>query len=139
MGKASSSLSCAEDLSQWELSFIGHFKAHEDSSSVSFMAGDWAISFGLGPHVICEPQARPFTCKSSFTAFLVEPSTPMLMPGGFSFCGNGRSSSPELASVISSMPSFTFCRPSPGPQEVRHRASFLDSMASTSATYTCLN
>ncbi|KAJ8448676.1 hypothetical protein Cgig2_010563 [Carnegiea gigantea] len=118
------------------VSCSGHLEDRADSSSVSFMVRDQDISFGLGPHVICEPQSRPFTCKSSFTAFLVEPSTPMLLSYGFSFYNNDRSSSVELASRIPSMPRFPYCSLSLGPKEVTRAASFSGSMVSTSATYT---
>ncbi|XVF52813.1 hypothetical protein PTKIN_Ptkin05aG0048800 [Pterospermum kingtungense] len=54
-----------------------------------------------------------FTCKSSFSSFLVENGTPCSEPEGFSFSFSScfQSSIAELSPPIPSMPSFTFLTP----------------------------
>lgn len=81
-------------------------------SSSLFMARNDDISFGLGSPVICET----FSCKSSFSTFLVEPVTPLVNSCGFSFRSSGGSSNTTLdfCTPIHSMPSFTFFGPGTG-------------------------
>lgn len=74
------------------------------------MSRDQDISFGTGSHIMCDAQSSSpaFSCKSSFSSFLVSPSTPHFTSGAFSFRSCGSSSSLEFCSPIPSMPSFTF-------------------------------
>lgn len=67
------------------------------------------ISFGIGSPIICET----FSCKSSFSSFLVEPVTPFVNSCGFSFRSSGGSSNTTLdfCTPIHTMPSFTFFGP----------------------------
>ncbi|KAI3691063.1 hypothetical protein L2E82_49279 [Cichorium intybus] len=80
-------------------------------TSSLFMARNDDISFGLKSLIICET----FSCKSSFSSFLVEPVTPLVNSCGFSFCSSGGSSNATLdfCTPIHSMPSFTFFGPGP--------------------------
>ncbi|CAI9274006.1 unnamed protein product [Lactuca saligna] len=87
-------------------------------TSSLFMARNNDISFGLGSPIICET----FSCKSSFSSFLVEPVTPLVNSCGFSFhssggsgTGSGSSNTTALdfCTPIHSMPSFSFFGPGP--------------------------
>ncbi|XP_050387856.1 calcium-dependent protein kinase 26-like isoform X1 [Argentina anserina] len=82
------------------------------SFTASFMSRSQDISFGTVSPSICEAQSPTFTCRSSFSSFLVEPSTPCLASGGLSFSSNGVSNCLEFSSPVSSMPSFAFFSPS---------------------------
>lgn len=92
-----------------ELEIEGH------PSSSLFMARNDDISFGVGSPMICEA----FSCKSSFSSFLVEPATPLLNSCGFSFRSSGGSSNTtlEFCTPIHSMPSFRFFGPGPEAEE----------------------
>uniref|UniRef100_A0A5B6Z892 non-specific serine/threonine protein kinase n=1 Tax=Davidia involucrata TaxID=16924 RepID=A0A5B6Z892_DAVIN len=81
------------------------------SFSTSFMARDQDISFGTGSPIICDAQSPAFTCRSSFSSLLVEPSTPCLESGGFSFGSSGESNTLEFSTAVPSMPSFAFFSP----------------------------
>lgn len=78
----------------------------------SLMARNQDISFGTAP-VICDVQSPTFACRSSFSSFLVEPSMPCFVSGGFSFCSSGDSNALEFSPPVSSMPSFVFFSPDP--------------------------
>ncbi|KAL1827233.1 hypothetical protein ACET3Z_005645 [Daucus carota] len=52
-----------------------------------------------------------FTCKSSFSSFLVDQRTPCSISGGFSFSSSYEPNIPDFSSPIPSMPSFTFFSP----------------------------
>lgn len=82
-----------------------HLEARGGSFSVSIITRDQDISFGTRSPALIEPQSPTFTCRSSFSAFLAEPSTPDFTRGGFSF-----------HSPIPSMPSFTFFSPIAAPE-----------------------
>ncbi|OMO85986.1 hypothetical protein CCACVL1_09881 [Corchorus capsularis] len=71
------------------------------------LSRDQDISFGAGSPIICDVQTPTATCRTSFSSFLVEPSTPCLASGGFSFC-SANSDTLEFSSPIPSMPSFAF-------------------------------
>jgi len=118
------------DSHETEVSCFGHLEAQGESLSVSFITRDQDISFGnRSSALISEPQSPTFTCRSSFSAFLVEPSTPDLATGGFSF-----------RSPIPSMPSFTFFSPAPlaEQQEDDHIAGLLGNRESPEASDTIL-
>ncbi|CAN6709636.1 unnamed protein product [Malus baccata var. baccata] len=84
-----------------------------DVAGSSFcMSRSQDISFGSGSPSVCDAQSPTFTCRSSFSAFMVEPFTPQLASGRFSFCGDGESNGLEFSSPIPSMPSFSFFSPS---------------------------
>lgn len=84
--------------------------------STSFMTRNQDISFGTGSPIIDDGQSPVLTCRSSFSSFLVEPSTPCFASGVFSFRGSDGSNTLEFATPISSMPSFAFF--SPGSESV---------------------
>lgn len=83
------------------------------SLSSSFMARSQDISFGAGSPIIHDSESPALTCKSSFSSFLEEPSTPLINSCGFSFCSSGGSDNLEFSTPIVSMPSFTFFSPGP--------------------------
>ena len=84
------------------------------SFSTPFMSRNQDISVGNGSPITSDDTQSPaFTCRSSFSSFLVEPSTPCLASDGFSFHGSGDSIGigTEICSPIPSMPSFAFFSP----------------------------
>lgn len=81
--------------------------------SSSFMARNQDISFGAGSPIVRDQESPAFSCKSSFSSFLVEPTTPLLNSCGFSFCSSGGSDTLEFSTPVVSMPSFTFFGPVP--------------------------
>ncbi|CAO2821096.1 unnamed protein product [Amaranthus hypochondriacus] len=93
---------------EYGVSCSEHLITRENSISVSFIARDQDISFGTGSAVNCEPQSPTFSCRSSFSTFMVEPSTPTLVSSGFTFRSSGDFKALEFVSPIPSMPSFTF-------------------------------
>ncbi|KAK1356655.1 Protein kinase domain-containing protein [Heracleum sosnowskyi] len=52
-----------------------------------------------------------FTCKSSFSSFLIDQRTPCSISGGFSFSSSYEPNVPDFSSPIPTMPSFTFFSP----------------------------
>lgn len=52
-----------------------------------------------------------FTCKSSFSSFLIDQGTPCSISGGFSFSSSYEPIVPDFSSPIPTMPSFTFFSP----------------------------
>ncbi|CAK7337181.1 unnamed protein product [Dovyalis caffra] len=87
-----------------------------DSGGSSFsilMARDQDVSFGAGSPIIHDVQSPTFTCRSSFSSFLAEPSTPSFESGGFSFRSCDDSNALQFVSPVSSMPSFAFSSPGP--------------------------
>ncbi|KAJ6294592.1 hypothetical protein OIU76_022635 [Salix suchowensis] len=86
-----------------------------DLGSNSFsmlMARDKDVSFGTGSPIIHDVQSPTFTCRSSFSSFLGEP-TPSFVSGGFSFRSSDDSNALEFISPVSSMLSFAFSSPGP--------------------------
>ncbi|KAL6961823.1 calcium,calmodulin-dependent protein kinase [Sarracenia purpurea var. burkii] len=79
--------------------------------STSFMTRNQDISFGTGSPIIRDTQPPFVTCKSSFSHLLVDPSTPCLASGFFSFHSSGGSSTREFSTPISSITSFAFFSP----------------------------
>ncbi|KAL5567793.1 hypothetical protein UlMin_024368 [Ulmus minor] len=86
----------------------------EGSSSFSspFISRKQDISFGNASPITSD-MSPSFTCRSSFTSFTAEQSTPPLASVGFLFCPGGDSFSLEIASPVQSMPSFAFFSPGP--------------------------
>ncbi|KAE9592610.1 hypothetical protein Lal_00028537 [Lupinus albus] len=97
------------------------------SFSASFMSRNQDISFGVGSPA-CDTQSPTFTCRSSFFPF-VEPVTPCVVSGGFSFRSAGDSTDLEFSSPIPSMLSFSFLSLSP---VVEQKSCKLDCSANTS-------
>ncbi|XWS50599.1 hypothetical protein CRYUN_Cryun12cG0100600 [Craigia yunnanensis] len=104
------------------LQVLDHLWMKDDESSelVYQSCGEWGfgsgsfslsrdqdISFGAGSPIIYDVQSPALTCRTSFSSFLVEPSTPCFASGGFSF-RSGNSDTLEFLSPIPSMPSFAF-------------------------------
>lgn len=75
------------------------------------------ISFGAGSPIVDDAQSPVLTCRSSFSSFRLEPSTPCFASGVFSFHSSSGSNTLEFATSISSMPSFAFF--SPGSESVQ--------------------
>ncbi|KAL0299471.1 UNVERIFIED_CONTAM: Calcium-dependent protein kinase [Sesamum radiatum] len=74
----------------------------------SLMDRSQDISFGTGSPIKSEVQSSLLTCKSSFSAFLADPSTPLLEAGGFSFHSSAGSTTLEFSTPILALPSFAF-------------------------------
>ncbi|KAL0317734.1 UNVERIFIED_CONTAM: hypothetical protein Sangu_2187700 [Sesamum angustifolium] len=72
------------------------------------MARSQDISFGTGSPIKSEVQSSLLTCKSSFSAFLADPSTPSLEAGGFSFHSSAGSTTLEFSTPVLALPSFAF-------------------------------
>ncbi|XP_030533295.1 calcium-dependent protein kinase 26-like [Rhodamnia argentea] len=100
-----------EVLNLWECRASGGFDDLGVSLSATYMPRDQDISFGHRTHITCETQSPTFTCRSSFSSFFPEPSTPGLASGGLSFRSCGSSGALEFSSPIPSMPSFSFFSP----------------------------
>ncbi|KAJ7970026.1 Calcium-dependent kinase [Quillaja saponaria] len=88
-----------ETLSNGKLDVDGSF------FSASFMSRNQDISFGTAS------ESPAITCRSSFSSFMVETSSPPSASGGFSFRSAGDTSDLEISSPLSSMPSFAFLGP----------------------------
>ncbi|KAI4347494.1 hypothetical protein L6164_008304 [Bauhinia variegata] len=119
-----------EQLSEHEIQSGGEWDIGGNSFSASFMSRHRDISFGAGSPV-CDAQSPTFTCKSSFSSFLVEPSTPCSASGGFSFQSLGNSPGLDFLSPVPSLPSFAFLSPS---SVVEQRSCSLEFATNTSNT-----
>ncbi|OIW20559.1 hypothetical protein TanjilG_14958 [Lupinus angustifolius] len=100
-----------EQLSEHRIQSCEECDVGRSSFTASFMSRNQDISFGVGSPA-CDTQSPTFTCRSSFFSF-VEPVTPCLVSGGFSFQSAGDSTSLGFSSPIPSMLSFSFLSPSP--------------------------
>ncbi|KAF8379404.1 hypothetical protein HHK36_028839 [Tetracentron sinense] len=81
------------------------------SFSAAFIARNQDVSFGAESPVCGDAQTMhspAFTCRSSFSSFLVDASTPCSVSGGFSFSSCGKLSTLEFSSPVPSMSSFAF-------------------------------
>lgn len=90
---------------------FGEWVVAGGSVSTSFMSRNQDISFGTGSPITCDAESPTFTCRSSFSSFLTEPSTPCQASGRFAFCSHGDSNALEFSSPVPSMPSFAFFSP----------------------------
>ncbi|KAK7314956.1 hypothetical protein VNO77_33488 [Canavalia gladiata] len=100
-----------EQLSEHKIRSCEEWDVGGSSFSASFMSRNQDISFGTGSPT-CDAQSPTFTCRSSFSSFLVEPVTPCLVSGGFSFQSTGDSpTGSEFSSPVPSMLSFSFLSP----------------------------
>lgn len=88
-----------EDCKEWDLG--------SGSFSTQIIPRNQDISFGTGSPVFSDDESPAFTCRTSFSSFLQEPSTST----GFSFCSPGDSGASEFTSPLPSMPSFSFFSP----------------------------
>ncbi|KAJ1386357.1 Serine/threonine-protein kinase, active site [Sesbania bispinosa] len=100
-----------EQLSEHSIRSCEDWDVGGGSFSTPFISRNQDISFGAGSPT-CDAQSPTFTCRSSFSSFLVEPVTPCLVSGGFSFQSTDDSPGLEFASPIPSMLSFSFLSPS---------------------------
>uniref|UniRef100_A0A5B7BFV3 non-specific serine/threonine protein kinase n=1 Tax=Davidia involucrata TaxID=16924 RepID=A0A5B7BFV3_DAVIN len=105
----------------------GQLEIGGGSFSTPFIAKNQAPSA-----TVCskEGNSPAFTCRSSFSSFLVDNGTPCSISEGFSFSSCCESNAPEFSSPIPSMPSFTFFSPSseikPGNDGFKAKMSILD-------------
>ncbi|XP_077245694.1 phosphoenolpyruvate carboxylase-related kinase 1 isoform X2 [Tasmannia lanceolata] len=91
----------------------GQFDLAGGSFSTSLISGNRDLSFGTGSPVIGnvqQEQSPTFTCKSSFSSFLLD-ATPCSASGGFSFRSSCESNDLRFSSPVPSMPSFAFLSP----------------------------
>ncbi|KAK6936391.1 Protein kinase domain [Dillenia turbinata] len=77
-------------------------------SATSFMARDQDISFGAESPIPGDSRSPTAICRSSFSSFLVDPSTPWVVSGGFSFQSNDEPQDLVFSTPMTTMPSFTF-------------------------------
>ncbi|XP_028807145.1 calcium-dependent protein kinase 26-like isoform X2 [Neltuma alba] len=96
-----------EQLIECDIQSWGEWDVGDSSFSVPFMPRNQDISFGA-ESLACDAQSPTFTCRSSFSSFLMEPSTPCSALGGFSFQSPSDSAGLDFSSPVSSMPSFAF-------------------------------
>ncbi|MED6219949.1 hypothetical protein PIB30_040494 [Stylosanthes scabra] len=100
-----------EQLSEHKTGSCEEWDVGGGSFSASFMSRSQDISFGASSPT-CDAQSPTFTCRSSFSSFLVEPVTPCLVSGGFSFQSTKDSNDGlEFSSPVQSMLSFSFISP----------------------------
>ncbi|GMH09044.1 hypothetical protein Nepgr_010884 [Nepenthes gracilis] len=114
----------------------GHLGVGGGSFSVPLMARSQDVSFGNGSPIICELQSPTFTCRSSFSAFLVEPSTPGIISNRFPLHSGGGPTGLEFSSPVSSMPSFAFFSPSSMADQGNHTLDFSVDLARADAVGT---
>ncbi|XP_015580520.2 calcium-dependent protein kinase 26 [Ricinus communis] len=103
---------CSEAPDQCQKKSCGGWDLGGGSFS-TLMAQNQNISFGAGSPIICDVESPTFKCRSSFSSFLVETSTPCFVSGLFSFRNSDDSNALEFSSPISSIPSFAFFSPGP--------------------------
>ncbi|KAJ9139937.1 hypothetical protein P3X46_030629 [Hevea brasiliensis] len=96
---------CPEEPSQCEKQSCEEWDLGGGSFS-TLMARNQDVSFGTGSPITCDTESPTLGCRSSFSSFLVEPSTPSSVSGLFSFCSRGDSDALEFSSPVLSMPSF---------------------------------
>ncbi|XVF51561.1 hypothetical protein PTKIN_Ptkin04bG0194700 [Pterospermum kingtungense] len=89
------------------------FESGGNSFCTPFIERNQDYSFGDGSPMSTNGQlgTPAFTCKSSFSSFLVENGSPCGESVGFSFSSCCQSSAAEFSSPVPSMPSFTFFSP----------------------------
>lgn len=81
------------------------------SSPTSSMTRNVDISFGTGSPIILDSQLTAVTCKSSFSSFLEEPSTPHFESGHFPFHSSCGLDTLKFSTPVYSLPSFAFFSP----------------------------
>lgn len=125
-----------EGLSMEESGSFQHLEVDSCSFSTPSVSRNQDYSFsddpdGL-PAIECsEVNNSPvFTCRSSFSSFLIEQS-PCSLLGGCSFDSYSKSNAPEFSSPFPSMPSFTFFSPSAAldqsyESDIKAKASLMD-------------
>ncbi|EOY23077.1 Phosphoenolpyruvate carboxylase-related kinase 1 isoform 3 [Theobroma cacao] len=123
--------SCHEESSELIYQSCGE---REIGSGTFSLSRDQDISFGAGSPTICGVQSPALTCRTSFSSFLVEPSTPCFPLGGFSFC-NGNSDTLELSSPVPSMPSFAFFSPCSVVEQENCKLDFSTTVTRMETTY----
>uniref|UniRef100_A0A1D1YQ28 non-specific serine/threonine protein kinase n=1 Tax=Anthurium amnicola TaxID=1678845 RepID=A0A1D1YQ28_9ARAE len=98
----------------------GHREMGACSFSTPFVSGFRDLSFSSESPIVGDATANysspTFTCKSSFSSFVVN-DIPSALNGGFSFHSSGESSSVGFSSPVQSMPSFAFFDPSSNVQD----------------------
>lgn len=103
-----------EELNMKDSTSFSLLEVDNYSFSTLSIARNQDYSFGdESPAIHCsEMENSPaFTCRSSFSSFLIDQSS-CSTSGGYSFDGYAKSNAPEFLSPLPSMPSFTFFSPS---------------------------
>ncbi|XP_043716634.1 calcium-dependent protein kinase 26-like isoform X2 [Telopea speciosissima] len=97
------------------------------SFSTPFVARNQDVSFSSASPLPGDAQignSPAFTCRSSFSSFLLDPATPCTAIGGFSFQSCCASTVMEFSSPVQSMPSFDFLSPSPAVEQRNNSVCF---------------
>lgn len=110
----------------------GHLDIDGGCFSIPRVSRNEDISFGsesplaTGMHGEFSPA---FTCKSSFSSFLIDPATPCSVPSIFSFSSCCESNSLDFSSPVASLPSFAFFGQSCLIEQVNDPTSLLGNLA----------
>lgn len=93
----------------------GQLELGGSSFSTPLIARNQDYSFSYESPITSDGQmgtSPAFTCRSSFSTFLVDNNAPCSVSGGFSFSSCCESAAREFPSPVPSLPSFTFFSPS---------------------------
>lgn len=101
----------------------------------TLMARNQDISIGTGSPFVCDTESPTFTCRSSFSSFHAEPSTPSSVSSQLSFHKGGNSDALEFPSPVGSMPSFAFFSHSPVTKQGSCALDFSNNISSLNASY----
>lgn len=112
-------IGCSEQPSEDSNKNCGEWDLGGSSFSTPIMSRNQDISFGTGSPITYETPSPAFTCRSSFSSFLAEPTTPCLASCGFSFRCSGDSNGLVVSAPLLSMPSFAFFSPGSGAEQER--------------------
>ncbi|KAE9611288.1 hypothetical protein Lal_00011706 [Lupinus albus] len=112
-----------EQLNEHKLGSCVGWDVDGNSVSSSFMLRNQDISFGAGSPA-CEAQSPTFTCRASFSSYLVEPVTPCSVADVFSFQSSVDCIGLEISSLIPSLPSFAFLSQDSDTQPTRRSLEF---------------
>lgn len=104
----------AQEPNEHDNIYGGGLEVGGGSFSTPFILRNQDYSFSDGSPATGDSQvghSPAFTCRSSFSSFMVNGGTPCSVAGGFSFNSCCGSDAPEFSSPLPSMPSFTFFSP----------------------------
>lgn len=125
---------CAEEPSRCEKQSCEEWDLGGGSFS-ALMTRSQDVSFGTVSPVVCDIESPTFRCRSSFSSFLVEPSSPCSVSDQFSFCSGGNSNVLEFSSPVYSMPSFAFFSHGPVTEEGCSALDLANNISSSNASH----